>query len=174
MAYPTSVDTGQIAPQIIGTEELAGSAAAGVMTSGANVVVLYEFELTAQVTISGMRLHMGSTATGTTDMGIYNSDGSVKLASTGAVVNSASVTMSNNFSGGNLTLGPGVYLLAFCPSNNTDTYQRVGINPVTLMTRVRQATNAGSAGVLPSTTGALIAVANVAPVFSAIIVGGLP
>lgn len=171
MGYPTTVDTGQVAPLIIGSDTMAAVSVSGVMNA-ANEVDLFEFELSAQVTISGMRIRVTATATGTTDLGIYDVNGNL-LTHTGAVANVASTTMTNNFAAA-ITLGPGVYYLAFCPSNNTDTYQRLAaLTNVSTTSHYRRATTTGTAGVLPATTGAILAAVN-APMLSAVVVGGLP
>lgn len=162
--------TNQPAPWIISSDAVAVSAATG--TLAANVVYLYAFELAVQVTVTNMKVRITATATGTTDMGIYDVNGNL-LTHTGAVTNTANTTMTNALSGGNFTLGPGQYFLALCPSNSTDTYQRVSPgNSYSPVSRMRQATNAGSAGVLPATTGGN-ATSTTAPAFAALLVGGL-
>ena len=151
MPYPNTVDAGGIPPAIISSDATAVSAASGVLAG--NVVYLYAFEITASIVISSMKFRVTATATGTTDAGIYDSNGNL-LTHTGAVTNTANTTMTNALSGGNFSLAPGQYFSALCCSNSTDTYQRVSPgNSYSPMSRMRQATNAGSVGVLPATTG---------------------
>lgn len=163
-----------IVPPYLGTDaaELSAGGTTGVMT--ANQVYLIAVTIHEACSVSGMRAHVGSTATGSCDMGIYDANGNL-LVHTGAVVNAASTTMTNAFSA-NYALSKGVYFLAFCPSNSTDTYSKIGaLSTPGAMSGLRVATNAGTAGVLPSTLGAILApTSGGAPVFSGVTVGGLP
>lgn len=158
------------AQAIIGSEAVALSAASGVLV--ANVVYLYAFEVASPTTISGIRTRVTATATGTSDVGIYNAAGNL-LVHTGAVANIANTNQTFNFAS-NYTLSPGLYYLALTPSNSTDTYNRVttatNIEP---FARIRAAVNAATAGVLPNATGGTAANANT-PTLSAVVVGGLP
>ena len=152
MPYPSSVDANQIQPWIISNDP-ASLAGAVTVTLVANQVYLYAFELPASVTFTGAKWRMGATATGTTDLGIYDANGNL-LGHTGAITNTASTNMSNAFTGGNLQLAAGQYFMAMVPSNSTDTYLAAGsASTLTGTTRFRSGTTAGTAGVLPNTTG---------------------
>ncbi len=141
-----------IAPWTVSNDAASLTGAATTVLT-ANVVYLYAFEVMASITVTGCKWHMGTTATGTTDVGVYDANGNL-LGHTGAVANVASTNMSNALSGGNLTLAPGQYFLALCPSNSTDTYQAVSAtSPKTPTSRNRQGVTGGTAGVLPTTTG---------------------
>lgn len=163
-----------IAPPYLGTDaaELAAGGTTGAMT--ANQVYLIALSLHSACVVSAMRTHIGSTATGTTDMGIYDANGNL-LTHTGAVANVASTTQTNPF-GSAYALPKGTYFLAFCPSNGTDTFSKIGaLNTPGAMSGVRVATNAGTAGVLPATLGAILApTSGGSPVFSGVVSGGLP
>lgn len=145
--------------------------ASGTGTFTANVVALWAFEVYAPCTATGMRCHGAATATGTVDMGIYDANGNL-LGHTGAVALVANSNNSNAFVA-NVSLSVGRYFMALCPSNSTDTYNRVSsfgtTNP---LMPVLQANNAGTAGVLPNTTGGFVA-ANASPAMSVILVGGI-
>ncbi len=165
-------------PLIIATEV---SALAGVATDtlSALTVYLYAFELATATTFSGVKYRTGTTATGSADAGVYSFAGTL-LANIGGLANVASTSVSQAFTGGNLTLQPGQYFMAFASQNATDTY--VGINaPVaggTIESRYRFATNAAtvpvSVVVLPSTTGAILnPSATKLPSFSLTVVGGI-
>ena len=171
MGYPSTVDTGQVPPSVIDMGLGAdGSAASGVLA--ANTVYMFPFELLANVTITGMRWRMFATVTGTTDIGIYDS-GENLLAHTGVQTNVASLINSANF-GSALTISPGRYYMALCPSNSTDTYGRVGtLGGSFSIARNYTGATAGTAGVLPATEGALSTSASM-PVMEAIISGGAP
>jgi len=169
MPYPTTVDSGQTPPWIITSEAAVLSSTSSTLAT--NTVYLFAFELFANISISGVRIRVGSTATGTTDLGIYDVNGN-KLVSTGAVSNSSNTTMTNNFSS-NYALAPGKYFLAMCVSNNTDTLQRLsGVANMAPATRFRLANNNGSSGVLPSTTGGTTST-TICPMMAGIVVGGL-
>lgn len=174
MPYPTTVDVGTPPPWYLGSDaaELSAGGTTGVMT--ANQVYLIAVSTPVQCAVTGMRTHVGSTATGTTDMGVYDSNGNL-LAHTGAVSNSASTTMTNSLSS-SYTLAPGNYFLAFCPSNSTDTYSKIGaLNTPGAISAFRVATNTGTAGVLPNTLSTILApTSGGAPVFSGVVSGGLP
>ena len=167
MGYPTTVDTGQVTPWLLGAPEINSAASNGVLA--ANSVYLYVFELMAPVTVTSMRWRMGATATGTSDLGIYDGNGNL-LGHTGASTNTASTLMTVALTGGNLALSPGRYSLALCPSNATDTYFRAN-NMAQSVARCYIATNAGTAGVLPATTGAQTST-TACPVLAGIVSGG--
>lgn len=154
-------------PAIVDADIAVGTAAAALT---ANQVYLYAFEINGPCTADAGRWKMGATVTGTTDMGVYNAAGAL-LAHTGAVVNVANTNMSANFLS-SVTLAPGRYFLALCPSNGTDTYNRASAVG-TGISRTCQATNAGTAGVLPSTTGTILQ-NGTCPVMAMHIVGGAP
>lgn len=160
-----------IAPLIIADEAVAATASASTVY-GANIVYLYAFELQATATISGAKWRVGATATGTTDIGIYDSGGNL-LTHTGAVANVASTTQSANFSGGNYTLSPGQYFMALVVSNATDTISGLAVGNPAVMSRMRQATNSGAAGVLPLATGGYSDAPAKFPAFALTVAGGL-
>lgn len=178
MSYPTTVDTGQVQPWLISNEAVAGPSASHTLT--ANKVYLYAFETMANITIDAMRWAMAATTTGTTDLGIFDASGNL-LAHTGTSTNSANVNISANIAkdgAGNtitsLALAPGRYYTGLCPSNSTDTYQAAAFFTGTpLIDHAMIATNAGTAGVLPATTGAIINNTTLVPMVSAHIVGGI-
>src|SRR5258708_13650212 len=75
MGYPTTVDTGQVQPQIIDNE--VASSTLNTSALSANTVYLWAFELLTNVTITGMRFRNGTTATVATTLGIYTSAGNL-------------------------------------------------------------------------------------------------
>ena len=158
---------------VIGSDPVAisGSAAAGVVLA-TNAVYLAAFELLVATTFSGGKWRTGAAATGTSDLGIYTFAGTLQ-ANIGGVANVASTSMSQAFSGGNITLPPGQYFAAFCVSNNTDVIWSVGAGNGAAYTRCRQATNTATVGVLPSTTGGYSDTPAKFPAFALTVVGGL-
>jgi hypothetical protein len=173
MGYPTTVDTGQPQPVILQSLGLEAAVATGSGVLTANIVYLIAVTLTAGVSVSGMRWRVTATATGTTDLGLYDASGNL-LVHTGAITNVASTTMTSNFSS-NYALSPGNYYLALCPSNSTDTYgTTASLSTPGAVSDLRQATNAGTSGVLPSTTGVIAAPTTRFPLFCGVVVGGLP
>ncbi len=168
MGYPASIDTGQVQPWMIDMGAFDANSSSGVLA--ANNVYLYAFELTANVIITGMRWRMAVTVTGTTDMGIYDASGNL-LAHTGVQTNVASTVMTANFASP-LVLSPGRYYMALCPSNASDTYFRnAALGAGNAITRSYQGATAGTAGVLPNTTGAITFIQTF-PVMAALISGG--
>lgn len=157
---------------VAGNEAIAvsGSAASAVLAT--NVVYLSAFELLVATTFSGGKWRVGTTATGTADLGIYSFAGSL-LANLGGVANVASSPMSQAFSGGNITLPPGQYFAAFCVSNNTDNIWSLGVGNGAVYSRSRQAINSATAGVLPSATGGYSDTPVRFPAFALTVVGGL-
>jgi len=173
MGYPTSVDSGQVPPEIIAAEAIA---VAGVITATitANAVYLYGFELAANVSIASVRWRMGATTTGHTNMGIYTYAGNLVSGSdTGSQVNTLSALNSFSYATP-IPLSPGQYFLALACDNSTDTY--LALSGATTfsesMTRHRVAANSLAAGALPLTTGAISATVKELAV-AAIPVGGL-
>lgn len=168
MGYPTTVDTGTVQPWIITNEEFLSQGSTFTLT--ANNVYLYLFEIAGPITIATMRYRIGATATGTVDLGLYDSGGNL-LSHTGATavaasnINSLSLLTTVN-------LSPGRYSMALCPSNSTDTY--VGSSGLKNGGgRYALATNTGTAGVLPSTTGTIL-VSTFSIVVNAVVTGGAP
>ncbi len=158
-----------------GGSQLAGNGNAAL---AANTVYLWALTLPASTTLRGMRWRMAATATGKTDAGIYSADGSTLYASIGATANVANTVNSAPFSGGDITLAAGRYLLALTPGNGTDTYERtanlqVAANPILVPALTATNTSTGTTTpALPATAGALV-VATLAPTITAYVVGGL-
>lgn len=171
MGYPSSVDTGYIAPAIVSNE---GANLPGALTQAlsANTVYLYTFELQAGITIVSATWHMGATVTGKTNMGIYTLAGSLVAGSdTGQVTNVASSDNTFTYSTP-ILLSAGQYLMALAPNNSTDTYLARSSGANTAPYRGRKATNGLSAGALPSTTG-ILGTISTQPACSLNVQGGL-
>ena len=172
MGYPASVDTGQVTPWIIDGGNIAVGNSNAVLS--ANTVYLWAFEIYTWTVFTGMHWKVAATATGTTDAGIYDSNGNL-LAHTGAITNVASTQNGAAFAN-SLSLAPGKYYMALCPSNSTDTYNRINNIQIgasdNAIARTYTATNAGTAGVLPNTTGGTSAASNM-PAMAAVTSGGL-
>ncbi len=134
----------------------------------ANTVYLVPIEVAGACTCTGIRFRT-VTATGTSDVGIYDANGNL-LAHSGAVANSGALQTLNLLAP--LALAPGRYILAITPSNSTDTYQINGGNIAGLVDAYT-ATNAAVAGVLPNTTGVLVTSAQKLQIVG-LIVGGAP
>lgn len=158
-----------IAPAII-SDEVASLAGSSTVLS-ANTVYLSAFELQAPTVVLGVKWIMVATATGKTNIGIYTLAGNLVAGSdTGQQTNTASSDNSFTY-GTSVLLSPGQYLMALAPSNSTDTYLVRAVT-ATGACRERRATNAMSAGALPSTTGAFVVTGNF-PAYSLTIQGGL-
>lgn len=174
MGYPTTVDTGQVQPWIIEGYSFIPQNSSGTLTP-ANSVWTFSFEVTANITVTAMRWRMGATATGNSDLGIYDSGGNL-LGHTGSVANTASVDCTANLTA-NLTLAPGRYYMAITNGNTTDTYNRL-VNETAgtpLIHRAGVAANTSTGGItpsLPSTLGAISATPNYVTC-SAIVSGGI-
>lgn len=154
---------------IIGDYSAQLSGTSGTVTG--NQVYLYAFEVRANELVSGVRLRIGATATGTTDAGIYDSGGNL-LTHSGAVANTANTNQTFSFSSA-YALSPGQYFLAVCLSNSTDTITRLsGQSANTPQGRFKTATNTATLGVLPPTTGGY-SNGSVVVAMEAITVGGL-
>ncbi len=159
---------------MLGSDALETGAGGTTGAAVANQVYLIAVVVRGTTTITNMRTHVGSTATGHTDMGIYDINGNL-LAHTGAVANVASSANTNPLSGGNYLLTPGNYYIAMCCDNSTDTYSRQNSLVVPgALSNIRQATNAATAGVLPSALGAILAPNGPIPVWCALVLNGLP
>lgn len=160
-------------PELIIADEAVSVSGVATASLSANVVYLYAFVLRAPTIFSGAKWRMGATTTGTTDIGIYSFAGSL-LIHTGAVTNVASTNMSANFSGNaTIYLPPGQYFMALCPSNGTDTYNSIGISNPAIQSNMRQGTTAGTAGVLPNSTGGYSDTPARFPGVALTVVGGL-
>lgn len=155
-------------PAIVCSDGVAYSGSSGTII--ANNVYLLSFELYTTATALSVAVRVGTTATGTTDGGIYDSSGNL-LGHSGAITNVASTTMKNALTSA-LTLSPGQYFAGVTASNSTDTYIRISSTSGAACARERQATNTGTAGVLPATTGTLLPGATY-PAIAVFFVGGL-
>ena len=173
MGYPSTVDTGQVQPQFIGTEPV-GLAGALTILLTANQVYLYLFELSAQEIITGAKWRMGATTTGHTNMGIYTYAGNLVSGSdTGAQLNVANNSMAFTYATA-ITLGQGSYYIALACDNATDTFE--GITAPTggsQISRHRAATNALAAGALPATTGTILTAGTKVPGAALQVSGGI-
>ncbi len=159
-------------PQNVSAAEALAIGGSASNTLGANSVYLYAFELAVAVTFSGAKWRIGTTGGGTADVGIYDINGNL-LTHTGGTTNTGSTNMSANFSGGNYTLQPGQYFMAYCTSSATDNVYGVSLGNPAAITRCRLANNSATAGVLPSTTGGYTDAPGHFPAFSLTVVGGL-
>jgi len=170
MGYPTTVDTGQVQPQIIDNE--VASYTLNTSALSANTVYLWAFELSTSVVITGMRFRNGTTATGATNLGIYTAAGNLVAGSdTGAQTDAVSTTKTATYATP-VVLGPGQYFLALACNNATDTFN--ALTPAfTDASRAKRATNVLAAGALPATTGAIVINTSFAPALAALVSGGL-
>ena len=163
----------QIPDAYLGSDALELSIANGAGTLTANQVYLLAVVVRVTETITGMRWHMTATATGHTDLGIYNSSGAL-IDHTGATANVAGSTMTQALSNGNLSLSPGLYYIALTNDNGTDTYSKgSSLTAPGAVSGARQATNAAT-GVLPATLGALLPPTGGWPLWCGMVQGGLP
>ena len=172
MPYPSSVDANVATPAIISNEAII-YAASLTQTLTINVPFLYAFEISAYVTVTGMRWRNGATTTGTTNMALYTFTGNLVSGSdTGAITNVASSAVNATY-GTAVTLAPGQYYLALASSNGTDTYMAASLaSSQSELSRARQGSNLLSSGVMPSTLGT-IAFAAKEPAVTALVSGGL-
>ncbi len=112
MSYPTTVDTGQVAPLALYLDDpAAGAAAAGV----AGAAFFNGISLNACITLTQMRTFLSGTPTGMIDMGIYDASGANSgpgnlLGHTGPISASTGVFTQNLTA--SLPLAPGQYWLA--------------------------------------------------------------
>lgn len=141
----------------------------GYFGTTANVVYLQQFSIPFSLTVSTLDGWFESANSGNTtiDIGIYNLSGNL-LVSSGSWVLPHNSSLNNQTKSVNFTINPGTYYLGWCDSQP---HQVIGIaNPfvaAALSTNVlganmtpplyAVAANAGSSGVLPSTTGAFTA-----------------
>src|SRR5260221_12935535 len=174
MGYPSTVDTGQVQPQFIGTEPV-GLAGALTILLTANQVYLYLFEVPPTgITILGTKWRMGATIGGHTNMGIYTYAGNLVAGSdTGAQLNVANNSMAFTYATA-ITLGQGSYYIALACDNATDTFE--GITAPTggsQISRHRAATNALAAGALPATTGTILTAGTKVPGAALQVSGGI-
>lgn len=162
MGYPSTVDSGAIAPAIICSEAMA--VAGGVAaTLTINVPFLYAFEVPQgqSWTIHQVRWRMGATAAGHTNMAIYTAAGALVAGSdTGSIANSANTTHTIAY-GADVSLASGQYFIALASDNGTDTYGGItGASARIGDTRHRIGTNTLSAGSMPSTLGTISTATN--------------
>lgn len=159
-------------PTLIQNEAIAYSGNSTLALTANNVYV-YAFEIAGPVTITAVRWRMGGTATGHSNMALYTFAGSLVSGSdTGAQVNTASAANTFTYSTA-ISLQAGQYYLALACDNSTDTYLGGAVTVATdALSRARVATNALSAGAMPSTLGTISTVAK-QPAMAALTSGGL-
>lgn len=155
----------------LGSIQLVNSASATVLTAN-NQVRFLVFVLPFKCTISKMTACGGAGTALVGDVGIYSIDGTTKLASTGAVSYAVNTVATTAVSQGSVTLNPGPYIFAYTGTLATSTLFAFAENVVNFIgnstAQVGTAANAGSAGVLPSSLGALtrsIAISTIPVVF---------
>jgi hypothetical protein len=155
-----------------------GLEASSVITSAlvANTVYLYAFVVSVPIALSGAKWETGLAVLGSggTDVGIYSFAGTLLVHFAAVVQNVASSIMSGNFATNPYTLAPGQYFMAYCVSDATDLIRLAVPTAGTVAeSGARKATNNGTAGVLPPTTGGYGAPPGKFPAFSLTVVGGL-
>lgn len=160
-----------LAPFILTDNSLLAGGASGVLTANTVYVLAVQIQSGLILAIPAMTWKTTATTTGTTDAGIYDANGN-QLSHTGAIANVATSNMRSNLLIAQ-KLPSGKYYLAMTPSNSTDTYTRVtNFGTVNAIAACYTAANAGTAGVLPATLGALTVTA-IMPVIGAAITGGI-
>lgn len=159
-----------IALLALGTEDLGLLGGQGVMV--ANTVYAWSFITQTAITINALRWRNGTTATGTSDVGVYDS-GNNLLVHSGVQTNSSNTTTTFTLATP-LLIGPGSYYLALCPSNSTDTYSGIATTPGDFVagSSFRSQASGGSSGVLPNTLGATVRAGSF-PSIAAVLAGGL-
>lgn len=155
---------------IVCNDAVAYNAGSSLLT--ANTVYMMAFELYGIATVNSIGYRTGVTETGTTDGGIYDVNGNL-LAHTGAITNVVTTTMKNALPSP-LVIGPGLYYVALCPSLSTDNYSRISSAQGETLGHQRTATNTGTSGVLPTTTGVISSTLNSnTPAMIVLLSGGL-
>lgn len=152
MGYPSSVDTGQVAPFTLETPDITVLTPTAI---AAGQAFFSAYVLNAQVTVTQMRCSLTGSPTGNIDMGIYDATGANgapnnRLGSTGANA-AATGTFTKNLTA-NLVLPPGQYWLAFVDTVADTVNLRGGVTNLGVLLR----TSATNLTVLPSTAGAVI------------------
>lgn len=116
----------------------------------ANLAMYLPFSLPWSYTVNRLELRNGSTAAGNWDLGVYNFSG-VKLASSGAVAQSGTVTIQYFSLAAPLTLSAGDYYLGISCSTNTGTFGGSSTS-MTSFGRLMGLYQQASAHPLPATT----------------------
>jgi hypothetical protein len=161
----------QVMPAII-TDDGAYIVAPTSTTVTANTLYMRAFTVFSTTIVVAAGWNMGATATGKTNIAIYTLAGNLVSGSdTGQVSNVANSDVKSTYATA-VTLAPGQYFVAFASSNSTDTYLARGSNADSKSSSYRVATNAVSAGAMPSTTGTLN-LSGIAPVVSLYTQNGL-
>lgn len=93
-----------------------------VQASNANAATYVPFKIVGQVTFQTIFVINGATLAGSLDMGIYDAGG-VRLFSVGGTVQSGTSLTQEVPISPPLTLGPGLYYLAFVATTGSATYQ---------------------------------------------------
>lgn len=155
MGYPSSVDTGQVAPFTLETSDITVLSSATSVTSGRAYFCPYVLQ--AFVTVAQMRCDItAASPTGNVDMGIYDASGANgspgnRLGSTGA--NAATTGLFTKSLTANLILPPGQYWLAFVDTVGAD--QPANRSSLVAGMGALYQTNATNLTVLPSSAGAV-------------------
>src|SRR5579859_4798621 len=131
MGYPSSVDTGQIAPLALYDGEIADN---GVVVVTANQIVFVGQTLRANATLHALRCQFNPGGSGHYDLGIYDSSGTVPFAggpgvllahtSATASVATSTAVQTPTLQGGDILLPPGNYWLALWGDNALDKFVR--------------------------------------------------
>ena len=162
--FSTSGQGGFIGPGYMLETALTGQLSQILLSGTANQITVWQFQLFATYVISKVTIRVVTGSAGATaSFGIYNASGNKVLDSGAMGVGSSSTTVTVTL-GSSVTLGPGTYYLA-SSSTSTNVYVE-GFSPnsavVTMTsllnlnaTRIAQAANSTSGGVMPATLGTL-------------------
>jgi hypothetical protein len=134
---------------------------AGAIVASNNQVRVLQVVLPFKITVAKITAAVTTLAAGSTcDVGMYSVDGTTKLINAGGFSGAAVATVTTSVTP--VTLNPGPYYFAWTCSDATVGFRGIGfstemgniLNNQTVK-KVGTAANAGSAGVLPSSLGAI-------------------
>jgi hypothetical protein len=142
-----------------GASMVTGGALSATVIASNNQVRYIRFVLPFKATVTKMTAAGGSGTALIGDMGIYSADGSSLLANTGVVTYGVNTYATTTITQTSATFNPGVYIFAYSGTLSTSTIQAYACNGINAMgnstAQVGTAANAATAGVLPSSLGAL-------------------
>lgn len=157
MGYPSSVDTGQVQPFVLETEDISVLTYTAVVAGSA---YFSPYVLNAQVTVTQMRCSFTGSPTGSVSMGIYDATGANNAPGNLICQTGANAAATGNFTKSltaNQILPPGQYWLAFLDTVADSVGLRAGLSSG--MGAFLKTTST-SLTVLPATAGAVADIAN--------------
>lgn len=126
MAYPSSVDAGQITPWYLANPNALSALVNGASTLTANTTYVHDVYAPCPCIVTGFKIRHSGVSAGHLDLGIFDQNGNL-LTHTGSIAATGVTTVQTATLGTQLWIAQGRYYFGLWVDNSTDTYLQVAM-----------------------------------------------